>query len=93
MKQPVYLYECNCGEPIEANEQFCLSCQNHYETKYGSDIAHYSIRGYEDGLIILESPKGDIKKVTQLEFKELEDKDLVWYSFRGVADMRPPKKQ
>lgn len=80
-------YKCRCGEPIEPVERFCLSCQNEYENKYGPDVCYYSIVGYENDLIILEYPKGNILKVTKDQFEDLEDKDLVWYNALGISNI------
>lgn len=81
-------YFCRCGEPIDLDEVWCLSCQNEFQYKYGNDVAHFAIRGFEDENVLLEDPKGNIHRVTLEEYQQLEEKDLVWYSFDGVADYR-----
>lgn len=78
---------CRCGEPMDIGEEWCMSCENHYEGKYDS-VADYAIRGYKDGLIEIEDGEGNRKWVTQEEYQKLEDEDKVWYSFKGVADIR-----
>lgn len=78
---------CNCGEPIDYGENWCLSCEEHYEGKYDY-VVEYAIRGYEGQKVILEDSKGKIIKVKMEKFKQMEEKDLVWYSAKGVIDCK-----
>lgn len=80
-------YFCNCGEPIEKDEFWCLSCEGHYEGKY-DNVAEYAIRGYEDNLIILQDSKGNFSKVSKEKFEQMENEDLVWHSFKGAIDYK-----
>lgn len=91
MNYPSSFYKCACGEPIEPKENWCLSCHTEYENKYGPDVFHFATVGYENGLILIQDPKGNIQKVTPEVYQRLENEDYVWHSALGVYNMKNPK--
>lgn len=85
--QKIQDFFCNCGEPIDYGDIWCLECEAHYEGKY-DPVSEYAIRGYEGERVVLQDSKGETIKVAMDEFRELERKDLVWYSTKGAIDYK-----